>query len=173
MPKKIILLGYMGCGKSTIALQIAQNTGLSHYDLDEIIQEKEKLSIPEIFNNKGELYFRKQEHLLFKEIIHSKDNFVLSIGGGTPCYYNNHLLLQKNEVTSIYLKLSLQELFERLVVEKQKRPLLANIENSNLKDFIAKHLFEREFYYNYAKKTIKTDNKSIKQIADEISNLLA
>jgi shikimate kinase len=172
MSKKIIIVGYMGCGKSTIAKKIAKMMNLPYLELDEIIEQSEKTAIKTIFNTKGELYFRKIEHNVFNNII-QQDNFVLSTGGGTPCYYNNHLLLQNDEVVSIYLKASIQTLFERLVLEKTHRPLIASIDDSDLKDFIAKHLFERAYFYFYAKHIIKVDNLSVDDIVAQIKVILA
>lgn len=172
MSKKIVLVGYMGCGKSVVAKMISQIKGIDYLELDKIIEEKESLSIKDLFKNKGELYFRKQEHLLFAEIVSSNRNFILSTGGGTPCYYNNHLWLQNESVFSVYLKSSVQNLFDRLILEKAHRPLIASLQNDELKEFIAKHLFEREYYYRFAKATINVEGKPVTQIAQEIIDLL-
>ena len=108
--KKIILTGYMGSGKTTVASLLAEKTGLKHLDLDEIVEKKAQFTIGEIFKNKGEIYFRKLEHECLKEAIASEENWVLSLGGGTPCYYNNHELLKENGVITFYLKASVATL---------------------------------------------------------------
>ena len=97
----------------------------------------------------------------------------MSLGGGTPCYFNNHELLQQDDVFSIYLKASTDTLVNRLINEKDKRPLLHNQDEVSLKDFINKHLFDRNFYYHQATKIVTVDNKSVEQIANEIEALLA
>ena len=97
----------------------------------------------------------------------------MSLGGGTPCYFNNHELLQQDDVFSIYLKASTDTLVNRLINEKDKRPLLHNQDEFTLKDFINKHLFDRNFYYHQATKIVTVDNKSVEQIANEIEALLA
>lgn len=163
----------MGSGKSSIAHKIAQNTQLKHLDLDKIIEEKEKKSIKNIFESQGEIYFRKIEHQVFENILKTESNFVLATGGGTPCYYNNHLFLQNLDVTSVYLKTDLDTLINRLKPEIEHRPLFSQIKtDAQLKEFIAKHLFEREYYYNFSKYKITTHSKTIDAICEEILLLL-
>ncbi len=169
---KIILLGYMGSGKTAIAKLLAKKIGFTYKDLDHLIESREQLSIPELFESKGEIYFRKAEHQLFKELMASNEQFVLSLGGGTPCYASNHELIQEAGVISIYLKANIETLFERLVQSKSQRPLIANETNDDLKEFIAKHLFERSFFYNKASHTVVVDSKSPEAIVSEIGKLL-
>ncbi|HOZ75267.1 MAG TPA: shikimate kinase [Flavobacterium sp.] len=169
---KIILLGYMGSGKTEIAKLLAGKIGFTHLDLDHLIEIREQMSIPELFKNKGDLYFRKVEHLLLKELMASNNQFVLSLGGGTPCYADNHKLLQKDKAISIYLKASIETLYERLAQNKSQRPLIVSETNEDLKEFIAKHLFERSFFYNKASHTVVVDSKSPDAIVSEIEKLL-
>lgn len=171
--RKVVLIGYMGSGKSIISKKLSQKLQISSVELDEEIEEKSKISIENLFSNKGELYFRKLEHKLFLELLSKNENLIVSTGGGTPCYFNNHELLNGKEVVSIYLKASIDTLINRLVHERQKRPLIANLENNELKEFIAKHLFDRSFYYNQATYKVSVDDKSIDEIVDEILELLA
>jgi len=148
--KKVVLIGYMGSGKSIISKKLSQKLKISFVELDEEIEEISKMSIEKLFSNKGELYFRKLEHQLFLELLSRTEDLIISTGGGTPCYFNNHELLNGEGVVSIYLKASIDTLFKRLMYEKQKRPLIAHLEDNELKEFIAKHLFDRSFYYNQA-----------------------
>ena len=170
--KKVILIGYMGSGKSVVSKKLAEQIEISVVELDEMIEEKCDMSIEEIFSSKGELFFRKQEHQLFLELLSDEKNMVISTGGGTPCYFNNHELLNGDNVISIYLKASIDTLYNRLLKGKQKRPLIANLDDNEIKEFIAKHLFDRSFYYNQATFKVNVDTKSIDEIVDEISNLL-
>jgi shikimate kinase len=170
--KKLILLGYMGSGKSTIAKLVSNKLQLPYKDLDLCIEEQEQMSVSAIFETKGEIYFRKKEHLVFKELMASEESFVLSLGGGTPCYANNHLLLNGEGIMSVYLKTSLEDLYQRLKSEKDTRPLLFHKSPEELKEFIAQHLFERSFYYNQATVTLNTEGKSPQEIVAEIQNLL-
>lgn len=170
--KKIILLGYMGSGKSSVGALLAKMLNQKHLDLDQYIAKKEGLSILELFQTKGELYFRKLEHLCLKELMESNESFVMSMGGGTPCYANNHLFLQSADVYSFYLKASIDTLYKRVSDSKATRPLLAQKDASELKEYIAKHLFDRSFYYHQANHIIATDYKTESDVALEIADLL-
>lgn len=170
---KIVLLGYMGCGKSVIGAFLANKLQIPFYDLDQEIEKETQISIAELFQTRGEIYFRKKENQVLKTFLTRENNFVLSLGGGTPCYYNNHELLLQEDVFSIYLKASVDALVNRLINEKAQRPLLHNQDEVSLKDFINKHLFDRNFYYHQATKIVTVDGMSIEQIVDEIENLLA
>lgn len=168
---KIILLGYMASGKSTISRQLANKLGIKAIDLDDYIVDKEGTSINEIFKNKGEIYFRKQENKYLQDLLNNKDSFVLALGGGTPCYAGNMDLI-KNNAYSFYLKANLNTLFDRLKIEKESRPLIAILDNDKLMEFIAKHLFERTPFYEQSEHTIIIDNKTIDQIVKELDALL-
>ena len=171
--KKIILLGYMGCGKSTIAKLVATNVGLPYLDLDEIIEKRENTTIKKLFSDKGELYFRKLEHEILSDLMNSQDSFILSLGGGTPCYAYNHELLKGENKHAIYLSASIATLYNRLQNENENRPLIANKSEEEIKEFIAKNLFDRSFYYNQAKYKVTVDNKSVGEIVAEIEKILA
>jgi shikimate kinase len=166
---KIIVLGYMASGKSTIGKEISKKLELNFIDLDAYISEQEKRSIPEIFKIKGEIYFRKIENLYLKELLNNEGDFVLSLGGGTPCYANNMELIQNSKAKSIYIQASIPTLVTRLIKEKSNRPLVADLENGKITEFVAKHLFERRFFYEQAAITLNTENKSIPEIVSEIS----
>jgi len=165
---KIVLVGYMGSGKTTIGKLIAKDLKLNFVDLDEYIETSEKMTISELFQSKGEIYFRKKEYLYLKEILSSQNNFILSTGGGTPCYGDNMNTIVTQTENNFYLKVSLPNLVERLSKEKSKRPLIKNTPDEDLQEFIGKHLFERSFYYNQSKNVITCDNKSPQMIAEEI-----
>lgn len=171
---KIVFIGYMGSGKTTIAQLLSQKLNLHFEDLDQIIENEEKLTVKSIFETKGEVYFRKLEHKTLKNFIETKENFILSLGGGTPCYSNNMNLLKEKGCVTIYLMASLEELYGRLTLlsNKNQRPLIANLKRDEIKEFIAKQLFERSFFYNQANVIIKVDKKSIEEIIQEIEELL-
>lgn len=171
--KKIVLVGYMGSGKSTIGKILSKKTGIPFFDLDEIIEKNTQKTISELFLEIGEIKFRKLEHETLNNFLAKQINFVLSLGGGTPCYANNHLQLQKEGVYSVYLKASLQELIRRLEPEKKHRPLIASKDGEEFQEFIAKHLFERSYFYNQAKYVVSVDAKMPEVIADEIISVLA
>ncbi|WP_400072758.1 shikimate kinase [Zobellia russellii] len=169
---KIVLLGYMGSGKSTIGKLLSKERGLEFIDLDNYIEEAEQMSVPDIFKTKGEIYFRKKEYAYLNEVLAQKDNFVLSLGGGTPCYGNNmHAVLDATK-NAIYLKVSIAELVNRLLKEKDQRPLIMNIPEDELPEFIGKHLFERSYFYNQTDKVISSDGKNPEEIVAEMGALL-
>lgn len=163
---KIILLGYMASGKSTISKMLAKKLQIDAIDLDDYIVEKEGLSINDIFKTKGEIYFRLQENKYLLELLENKNSFVLALGGGTPCYANNMDLIKKMS-NSIYLKANLNTLFDRLRSEKENRPLISSLNDEKLKEFIAKHLFERAPFYEQASHIISIDNKAIAVLVEE------
>ena len=163
----------MGSGKTIVGKLLSNRIGYRYVDLDNFIELNEKKPIKDIFSSRGEIYFRKIEHQVFENILKTESNFVLATGGGTPCYYNNHLFLQNLDVTSVYLKTDLDTLINRLKPEIEHRPLFSQIKtDAQLKEFIAKHLFEREYYYNFSKYKIATHSKTIDSICEEILLLL-
>jgi shikimate kinase len=168
---KIILLGYMGSGKSTIAKSLKNVFEINAIDLDDYIVEKESVSVSEIFKSKGEVYFRKQENYYLKELLESEKSFILALGGGTPCYANNIELIKKHS-KSFYLKAKIGTLFQRLRLENSSRPLISELNDEKLKEFIAKHLFERVPFYEQANQIITIDEKSVDAIAEEIKALV-
>lgn len=163
----ISLAGYMGSGKSHISNVLSKKINFKLIDLDKEIISRNKQSVTEIFTNKGEIYFRKQEREILEEILASHDNIVLSLGGGTPAYYNNMEVINNRSI-SFYLRLNVKNLTERLSKQKSKRPLIAKISDEDLPEFIAKHLFERNPFYNKCQYTIDCDGKTPEEIADEI-----
>lgn len=171
--RKIILLGYMGCGKSTIANRLSKITEIPFVDLDKSIEERTNLSINEIFKKHGEIYFRKLEREVLIELLEAPGDMIIGLGGGTPCYSNNHELLKGANILSIYLKASVDTLFERLVSNKSKRPIIANKTDEELKEFIAIHLFERSYYYNQAECKVVIDGKAKDETTQDILALLA
>jgi len=168
---KIVLLGYMASGKSVIGRILAENMGLQFIDLDAYIEEKENKSISEIFKQNGEIYFRIKESEYLKALLDLKESAIISLGGGTPCYGNNMKLIEENS-KSFYLNASISTIFNRLQHETSQRPLVATIGADNLQEYIAKHLFERNPYYEKATYTISVNDKKIEEIVEEINLIL-
>ncbi len=170
----LVLIGYMGSGKSSIGRKLAKKLNYKLIDLDDFIEDKENATVKDIFENKGEIYFRKKEEAYLLELLKLEEDVILSLGGGTPCFGNNmeHILNAQN-AKSMYLKASIGKLADKLIEKKAKRPLIAHIETKEeLSEFIGKHLFERSHYYSKAEHIVTTDNKSKKEIAQEIIELL-
>ena len=168
---KIVLLGYMASGKSAIGRIVAKENKMCFIDLDDFIEEKEKLSILEIFEQKGEIYFRKKEGEYLIELLNLSENYIISLGGGTPCYGNNMEEIIKKSI-SFYLNASINTIFNRIKNETSKRPLVASLGVDNLKEYIAKHLFERRPFYEKATHSIVVNDKNINEIALEIQELI-
>ena len=154
MDEKIILLGYMGSGKSTIGKLLAHSLALPFEDLDDFITRKEGKEISEIFAQKGEIYFRKQELAYLKELLSSPSPMVIALGGGTPC--------------SFYLQLPTAVLMARLLPEKEQRPLIAHLSQEDMEEFLNKHLFERFPFYTQAHFTLPCHGLSPEQIVEKI-----
>ncbi|MBP8792475.1 MAG: shikimate kinase [Lutibacter sp.] len=164
---KIVLMGYMASGKSAIGKILAQKLNLQFIDLDDFIEENEKLTIAEIFKLKGEIYFRIKEGEYLEKILKNFKNCVISLGGGTPCYGNNIKIIKNNSI-SFYLSASVSTIFNRLKDEKSKRPLVSSLIEDDLKEYIAKHLFERTQFYNQADHILSVNKNTIEEIAEEI-----
>lgn len=166
----IVLIGYMGSGKSTIGKGLANVLSMNFLDLDSVIEAHEKSTINDIFEYRGEIYFRKKESELLRKVINEQDNLILSLGGGTPCYSQNMSFLSDIEkVRTLYLKSSINTLSERLYNEKEHRPIISHLTTRDeLKEFIAKHLFERNAYYEQAQSVLNTDNLTIQETIEKI-----
>ena len=169
---KVVLLGYMASGKSTVGKELASKNNVAFIDLDQEIEKQENLSIAEIFSEKGEIYFRKKETEVLKRLLQEDKNMVLSLGGGTPCYGNNMQLVNESNYTSFYIKLSIPVLVARLTNEKTTRPLVAQIGVADLPEFVGKHLFERNTFYQQAKHTITADSLTVAETVTQIEELV-
>ena len=171
---KIVLLGYMGSGKTVVAKQLAIALQYSFVDLDIAIEEDQNLTLKQLFENKGELYFRSKEKHVLNSLLDSTQDMVLALGGGTPCYGDlMRKLTQSPGVVTIYLGAEVDTLTNRLFPQMQTRPLISHISDKEvLNDFVRKHLFERNFYYQQAHYKIKVDQKPVQEIVREIVALL-
>lgn len=169
---KIVLVGYMGSGKTTIGKSLAKALDFKFLDLDSFIERALRMKVTTIFEEKGEIYFRKQEHFFLETVLATNKNFILSTGGGTPCYSGNMEVMLQRADAVIYLKVSIPELVNRLSKDKEHRPLLKDKDDAVLTEYIAKHLFERSAYYNQATHTVNCDGKSVTALVVELKSLL-
>ena len=160
-----------GTGKSSIGKNVAKMLDFNFIDLDKMIEKKSDSSIAEIWQKFGEDYFRNLESKTLKEIS-VLQNTLVSCGGGTPCYFNNHELILQDNIVSFYLKGTAATLSNRLLAEKEKRPLLSSLNAEELPDFINKHLFDRSYYYHQVSHVITIESKSVEALATEIYHYL-
>ncbi len=155
---KIFLLGFMGTGKTYWGRLWATQQNLRFFDLDSEIEKYTGLTIAQIFELHGEEYFRERER---ERLLHfeKEDHFILSTGGGTPCFYNNMQWMNENGLT-IYLDTPLPVLKERLIKEKMHRPLIKQLDEQAIEDFIKNSIQKRKEYYNKAHIILSTESIS-------------
>lgn len=147
--KRIILIGYMGAGKTTIGKALSKELGIIFYDLDWYIESRMRKSVSEIFAERGEEGFRKIEYNMLHEVAEF-ENVIISCGGGTPCFFDNmDYLNQQGDV--VYLKATPETLYKHLLMAKVERPLLKDKTPEELIAYITEHLKEREPFYGKAR----------------------
>ena len=144
---RIYLIGFMGSGKSHIGQLLSSAMGLYYIDLDKEIEKKD-MSISEIFNQKGENYFRKLEREALLETI-ALEKTIIACGGGTPCFFDNMEWMNRNGIT-IFLNPAIEILMERLINEREKRPLLLNKNDHDVHTYIIELLKTRMQFYQKA-----------------------
>lgn len=164
MDKPIFLLGFMGSGKTSIGKKLARKLAVDFIDLDEYIEEKYNSSITSIFAERGEEQFRLIEQACLKDL-GEKQNCIVSLGGGTPCYFDNIKVI-KQLGTSVYLKLDVNILVGRLRLKKAKRPLIANKSDEEISQFVRQELKKREVYYNQADFVLANNHPKAQLIID-------
>ncbi len=165
--KKIILLGYMGSGKTKTGKALSQLLNYKFVDLDRYITKKTHRTISEIFNQKGEAYFRKKEKKYLKKILNKDKNMVIALGGGTPEVKGIMELINAKGL-SIYLKADKKILAERLKPERVERPLLSNLPDDFLESYIEDHLASRQENYEKAKLSIDVSQLDTTEIVQKI-----
>ncbi len=153
--KRIILIGYMGSGKTTVGRALAKDLGLQFYDLDWYIESRRRKTIPQLFAERGEEGFREIEHNMLHEVAEFED-IVLSCGGGTPCFYDNiDYMNSLGEV--IWLKADPEVLYKHLLMGKTERPLLKGKSPEELITFIREQLEKREPFYSKARHVLNVN----------------
>lgn len=167
MKDKIFLLGFMGSGKSTLGKKLAIKLNVNFLDLDQFIEEQQEQTIQEIFKTKGEDFFREIERDCLKQVIALPDNFIIALGGGTPCFYDNMELINKSGV-SIYIKYNKGILAHRLMHSKKNRPLINNKNQEGLLEFIETTLLKREVFYDKSSIILEKNNLKPEDIIDSL-----
>ncbi len=166
---RIYLIGFMGVGKTHWGKILSKKLEIPFYDLDELITDSEGKSIAQIFEDEGEEYFRSKEKEVLHIVTESHEQMILSCGGGAPCYFNNIDYMNEKGLT-VWINTPFEILLGRLRQGKEKRPLLKDLDDEQLKTYIVKKNAGRRMYYDQAKvkvndSTIKID-EFIKQIFD-------
>ena len=145
---RIILIGYMGAGKTTVGKALSKELGIPFYDLDWYIENRRRKTIPQLFAEVGEEGFRKIEYNMLHEVAEFED-VIISCGGGTPCFFDNiDYMNQQGQV--VYLKADPEVLYKHLLMGKTERPLLKGKSPEQLIAFIKEQLTQRELFYNRA-----------------------
>lgn len=167
-PLKIILLGLPGSGKSTFGRMVARKLNFAFVDLDQVIEAETGKKIREIFQEEGEGKFRELESYHLEKVLNGVEGFVLATGGGTPCFNDNMDLINRNGI-SVYLDVSLEEIFRRLHKDEGgKRPLFAGLDEGEMILKLKNLLADREYYYNQAKIKLSGDDVSTEHLISEL-----
>ena len=165
---KIYLIGYMGCGKSTIGRKLADLMGISFVDLDKFIEERYFKSVPAIFAEEGEERFREKERAALLEVSEFED-IVIGTGGGAPCFFDNMEVMNLRGIT-VYISPDTEVLATRLIKSKTERPLIVGKSYEDLVLFINEALKKRAPFYEKAKIIIRGENNLDPQLViDKIS----
>ena len=160
----------MGCGKTTLGIKLSKKLNYKFLDTDSVIEREEGMTVSEIFDQKGERYFRECEQKLIKELANS-NKCVISTGGGFPCFNNN--MLRLNEIgQTLYLKLSPNELVRRIQESKTDRPLIKVKSSEELVTFIENLLEERNPYYEMANETLIGRQQRLNSVLELLSESL-
>ncbi len=173
--RRIIIIGYMGAGKTTVGKALSKQLNMPFYDLDWYIESRMRKTVKEIFDERGEEGFRIIEHNLLHEVAEFED-VIISCGGGVPCFYDNMEYMNQQGET-VYLKATPEVLYGHLKMGKSVRPLLENKTQEEVKDFIYEQLKIREPYYNKAKYILDVnlmdDYDKIRIFVTKLRDLLA
>ncbi len=164
---RIYLIGYMGCGKSTLGRRLSSHLGLQFVDMDHYIEERNCKTIPQIFEEEGEAEFRKKERKALEELSEFTD-IVIATGGGAPCFFDN--ISKMNETgKTIYLNIHPAILADRLLKSKTERPLIKGKLREELVEFIDETLKKRNEFYLQAKFQITEPDVDLEYVEKLIS----
>ncbi|MBP5799974.1 MAG: shikimate kinase [Prevotella sp.] len=172
--KRIILIGYMGAGKTTVGKALAQELGITFYDLDWYISSRMRKTIAQIFEERGEDGFRQIERNMLHEVAEFED-VIISCGGGTPCFFDN-IDYMNQQAPVVYLKAEPEVLYKHLAMSKNDRPLLRGKSQEELITFIREQLEKRNPFYSKARYTLDVslmdDYTKIKESVAQLRSLL-
>ena len=165
--KSIVLIGYMGAGKTTIGHAMAKEMGLQFYDLDWYIEMRFHRTVAQIFEERGEEGFREIERNMLHEVAEF-ENVIISCGGGTPCFFDN-IEYMNRQGTTVFLEASVDVLHTRLTIARTQRPLVAGKSEEELRAYINEMLSRRLPYYSRATHTFCADHlEDIRQVGESV-----
>lgn len=165
---KIFLIGYMGCGKSSLGRRLAKRADVRFVDMDSEIEQREGASISDIFRFEGEEYFRRMESALIDSLAADPDDMVVSTGGGAPAWGDNMQRMNAAGMT-VYLRRTPQQIASRLSPHgRQKRPKLRGLNDEELVAFMTENMAEREPFYSQALWCIDCAEHSDDELIDMI-----
>ncbi len=154
----------MGSGKSTLGKRLARKIDYQFLDMDDEVEKQADMTIADMFEKKGEDYFRQRENEFLQQL-ETKQNLVVASGGGAPCFYNNMEIMNTKGIT-VYLKMTPSGLAYRLKQARGERPLLASIDDGELEDYIDNKLKIRETFYLRSSCIIKGENVKPDHVID-------
>ena len=164
---RIYLIGFMGCGKSTLGKKLAKRSGLQFIDMDHYIEERNCKTVPRIFAEDGEAEFRIRERKALEELSQFS-NVVIATGGGAPCFFDNIELMNRTGKT-IYMDIDPEILADRLIRSKIDRPLIKGKSLEELTEYIKSTLKYRNIFYKKAKFRITSPGTNLDEIIKMIS----
>lgn len=164
---RIYLIGYMGCGKSTLGKRLAKHAGLQFIDMDHYIEKRNCKTVPQLFEEFGEEGFRKRERKALEELSEFTD-VVIATGGGAPCFFDNIDLMNRTGKT-IFLNIDPKILASRLLKSQTERPLIKGKSKEELIGFIDETLKKRNAYYKQAHCQITKPNMDLDELVEIIS----
>lgn len=171
---RVALIGYMGAGKTTVGRALAKALDVPFYDLDWYIESRMRLTVKQIFDQRGEDGFRKIEHNMLHEVAEFED-VVIGCGGGTPCFFDNMDYLNR-QADTIYLKTPPEVLLQHLNMGHRVRPLLVGLKPEEKLDFIRRQLHERETFYMQARHIVDVSlldtNEKIDKTTQDIVSII-
>ncbi len=167
----VFLIGYMGCGKSTIGRRAAQHLGMEFVDMDHAIEQRAGMTVAEIFAQKGEAVFRQMEREFLEGFADPDRDTIIATGGGAPCQGDNMETMNRLGRT-IYFKMSPPRLVQRLGPGREKRPLIKGMDDQLLLEFIGRNLVLRTPFYEQAHLVIDCDGVSDEYVARHIGNYI-
>lgn len=169
---KIVLVGLPGSGKSTFGRQLAAVLEFPYYDLDQLIEDRFQMKIPDIFSQHGEGKFRDWETEVLLDFLKREESYVLASGGGCPCFNDNMDLINENAV-SVYLDVPLEEISVRLGLSKaHNRPMFSGLDQGEITLKLKSLLFERDYFYSQSKIKLSGEDFSAELLVSELIRLI-